>query len=139
MRINWALGTVSIRKLKIVGSLSMNAQPAWIRNNTDRGRREVVEHDTHGTSRGLSEARVAEADLLKQVSVVTEHCGGILRARERRDGVSLEIAAIGSMGGSVREWNRQTVFPMRRTGCASFLGTYGASCSTERTGHPYEV
>ena len=94
LRINWALGTASIWKLKIVGSLNMNAQPAWIRNNTNRGRCQVVEDDTHGTNRGLGEARVAEADLLEQISVVTQHCGGILRARERRDGVSLETGAV---------------------------------------------
>jgi len=82
---------------------------------------------------------VTEPDLLEQVSIVTEHCGGILRIREWRDGVSLGIKVFKPMDNLVWEWNARTVFPMRRTGCASFLGTYGVSCSTERTGHPYET
>ena len=69
----------------------VNAQSAEIGNNTNRGGRKVAEHEAHGASRGLGEARVTEPDLLEQESIVTEHRGGTLRICVRRDRVSLEI------------------------------------------------
>ena len=40
---------------------------------------------------------MAEPDLLEQVSIATEHCGGIPRIRKRRDGVGLGIAVVRPM------------------------------------------
>ena len=97
MIIDLTLGTASIRKLKLENPISINARPACVRNNTNRGGCEVVEYDAQSASRGLSEARVAKADLLKQVSVVTKYRGGIPRIRKRRDGVSLRIAVVRPM------------------------------------------
>jgi len=82
---------------------------------------------------------MTKADLLEQVSIVTKNRSGVLRICVGRDGVGLGIAVVKPMDDLIWEWNVRTVFPMTRTGCASFLGTYGGSCSTERTGHPYEV
>jgi len=95
--INLTPGTAPIRKLKIGKPISMNVQSGSIRNNTNRRGCEVVEHDAQSASRGLSKARVTEPDLLEQVSIVTEHGGGIPRIRERRDGVSLGIVVVRQM------------------------------------------
>jgi len=48
---------------------------------------EVVGYDTLSASRGLSEARVSEADLLEQERIATEYRCGTLRARVWRDRV----------------------------------------------------
>ena len=82
---------------------------------------------------------MAEPELLEQESVVAEHRGGIPRICVRRDRVTLEIAMVKPIDNSVLKWNARTVLPTRRTGWVSFVGTYGVSFSTERTGHPYEV
>jgi hypothetical protein len=66
--------------------------------DTNRGVCEVVGHDAQCAGRDLSDRRVAERELLDQESVVTEQAGGVLGTRERRDRVSLGIAA-------VRLWN----------------------------------
>jgi len=69
----------------------MNARPVYTWNNTNLGVYEEVGYDALGASRGLSETRVTEADLLKQESITTtENCCGTLRASVRRDWVSLE-------------------------------------------------
>ena len=72
----------------------MNGQPAYNRGDTNRGGCDVIEHDAHSATRGLSEARVTGAELFDQVSIVAKHCGGILRIRIRRDRVSLGITVI---------------------------------------------
>lgn len=70
----------------------MNAQPAYTCNNTNLGVFEVIGYDTLSTSRGLSKTGVTEADLLEQESIATEYRRGTLRARVRRDRISLEGA-----------------------------------------------
>jgi len=50
----------------------------------------MIGHDDLSANRGLSEARVAEAVLLEQESIVAEDCCGTLRAHVWRDRVSLE-------------------------------------------------
>ena len=106
--------------------------------NTNRGVDEVIVHNAHSARRDLSDARVTVAKLFEQESVVAKHVGGIFRTCERRDRVSLRIIIVvvrlkedmvlGS--GIVR-----AIFPMTRTGVLSFVGLYGGSLSTERTGH----
>ena len=66
--------------------------------DTNRGVCEVVDHDAQSARRDLGERRVAESELLNQESVVAEQAGSVLGTRERRDRVSLGIAA-------VRLWN----------------------------------
>lgn len=65
-----------------------------IGDGTNRGVHEVIGHNARGASRGLSEARVAETELLEQESVVPKHAGGMLRARERCNRVGLEITVV---------------------------------------------
>ena len=139
--VDRALSTASFWELIIMKSISMNAQPEYIGNNTNLGVCDVIEHDAQGASRILSEARVAEAHLLDQESIVTEDVGGILRVHERGDRVSLGIVVVRSRNGLVQRWDARTEFPMTRTGilsCLSWLGLGEGSFSTERTGHPYE-
>jgi len=91
----------------------------------------------------LTDARVAEAKLFEQESVVVaEHVDGRFRTRERRDRVSLGKH---HRGGQVKGervvlgWIARAMFPMTRTGVLSFVRVYAGSLSTERTGHPNEM
>ena len=114
-----------------------------IRKNTNRGVGEVIVHDAPSARRYLTDARVAEAKLFEQVSVVTtEHVGGLFRSRERRDRVSLGKHYRGGqvMGERVvLGWIARAMFPMTRTGVLSFVRVYAGSLSTERTGHLNEM
>ena len=65
-----------------------------MRNNTNRGVCDVIDHDAQSARRVLSERRVAEPELLDQESVVAEQGGDVLRAREWRDWVSLGIVVV---------------------------------------------
>jgi len=84
---------------------------------------------------------MTKAKLLEQESVITKLVCGFLRTRERRDRVSLGIVAIRPYYNLVqaRGWDARTVVPMMRIGFLSSLGLNGGSCSTERTGHLYNV
>ena len=109
---------------------------------TDLGVCEVIEHDAQSARRILSETRVTEAELLDQESVITEDVGGIFCVHEWCDRVSLKIVVVRLWSGLVQGWDARTEFPMTRTGvlsCLSWLGLGEGSCSTERTGHPYEM
>ena len=72
-------------------SIGVNARPAYTRDNTYRRVYQVIGHDFKSTSRGLCEACVTEGELLDQESIGTKYAGGLLRIRERRDGVGLII------------------------------------------------
>jgi hypothetical protein len=105
--------------------------------NNNREVCKVIGHDAQSARRDLSERCVAEPELLDQESVA-EQVGGVLRAGERRDWVSLGIAVVRlRIGRFSSGWGTRTVFPMTRTGFLSSLWQNEGSRSTERTGHPY--
>jgi hypothetical protein len=93
-RVHRTLNAASLRKLKTVKPINTDVQPASRENDTNRGVCEVIADDAQSARRDLSERRVAEAELLDQESIVTEQSGGVLRARERCDRVSLGIGMV---------------------------------------------
>jgi hypothetical protein len=72
----------------------MDAHQKSMRNNTNRGVCDVIDHDAQSARRVLSERRVAEPELLDQECVVTEQGSDVLRARERCDRIGLGVAVV---------------------------------------------
>ena len=102
-----ALNTASLWKLRAGKPISIVECAASIQHgkqkqkeDTNRAICKVAEHDTDGARRGLAGRRVTKPELLDQKCVITERICGLLRARERRDRVSLVgIAVVRLWGG----------------------------------------
>ena len=80
---------------------------------------------------------MAEAKLLNEEGIVAEKVRCLFRTSERGDWVGLGIIKVRIRNRSIRGWNARTVFPMTRTGILRFVGVYGGTRSTERTGQLY--
>ena len=80
---------------------------------------------------------MAEAKLLNEERIVAEKVCCLFRTSERGDWVGLGIIKVRLRNRSIIGWNARTVFPMTRTGVFNFLGEYGGTRSTERTGQLY--